>query len=96
MSSINKDTVRYIARLARIDLNEEELEYYSCQLSQILEYVEKINRLDLDDVPAELNPNPEKNVYRQDRAEIFDNVRGLLDIVPLKEEDFIKIPKVIE
>ena len=94
--SIDRETVKYIAQLARIDLDEREIECYSSQLKKILNYIEKINELDLDDITASSSIHKDVNVYRKDQAVKFENINGLLKIVPCLEGSLIKIPKVIE
>jgi len=94
--SIDKETVKYIAQLARIELGEDELDYHSSQLAKILSYIEKINELNLEDIPAELAPHTEANIYQEDEVRRFENIKGLLNIVPVVEDNFIKIPKVID
>ena len=48
---LDRDQVLHVARLARLDLSEAELEKMASELSHVLEYIETINELDLDDVP---------------------------------------------
>lgn len=93
---IDKDTVKHIGDLARIDLDEKELESYTEQLAKIVSYIEKINELDLDNIPSALNPHEGVNVYRNDTASAFDNIPGLINLFPEREENFIRIPKVID
>ncbi|MFC1514399.1 Asp-tRNA(Asn)/Glu-tRNA(Gln) amidotransferase subunit GatC [Candidatus Omnitrophota bacterium] len=94
--SIDREATEHIARLARIDLQSEEIDYYAFQLSKIVSYIAKIDELDLKSVPASFSPHTETNVYRDDRVCEFDNRDGLIKIFPASQEDFIKIPKVIE
>ena len=93
---IDKEVVKYIAQLARIELDEEELEYYSGQLGRIITYIEKINEIDLTGLEASFNPHSQVNVYREDKVEAFKNREGLISILPAREGDLIKIPKVID
>ncbi|MBN2120149.1 MAG: Asp-tRNA(Asn)/Glu-tRNA(Gln) amidotransferase subunit GatC [Candidatus Omnitrophica bacterium] len=94
--SIDKTTVSYIARLARINLEEDELDYYSGQLSKILNYIEKINELDLKEIPLSFSVYPDVNIYQDDEVLNFENTQAIIDIFPQKSDNFIKIPKVIE
>ena len=94
--SIDRATVEQIAKLARIELDPAETEYYSLHLAKIVSYVEKINQLNLADIPPTLSPHSTLNVYRPDEPKEFDNNLGLNKILPVKEDNFIKIPKVID
>ena len=93
--AIDKETVRYIAHLARIAIDDEELEYYAPQLTKILEYIAKIGELNLDDTP-EMSVHAEKNVYQEDEAHKFENTKGLMAIIPRVESQCIKVPKIID
>ena len=93
---IDRKAVEHIAKLARIDLDEAELEYFSAQLSKIVSYIEKINQLESKDAPDTFSPHGYTNVYRDDKVVRFDNSQGLVKIFPASEEGFIKIPKVID
>ena len=94
--SIDRKTVRYIAQLARIDLDEAEVDYFASQLSRIVGYIAKINEITLKDAPATFSLHDQINVGREDSVCKFDNREGLMKIVPASEGGFIKIPKVIE
>jgi len=93
---IDRETVKYIAELARIELGEGELDYYSSHLAKILSYIEKINELNLEDISMEFNFSAQANIYQEDKARRFENVEGLLNIVPVVKDNYIKTPKVID
>ena len=94
--SIDRKTTEYIAKLCRIDLDNEELEYFSLQLSKIVSYIAKINEIESKDIPASFSAHSQTNVYRKDQVCKFENRVGLVKIFPVSEEGFIKIPKVID
>jgi aspartyl-tRNA(Asn)/glutamyl-tRNA(Gln) amidotransferase subunit C len=48
---IDRDQVLHVARLARIELTDDEVEHFAAELSKVLDWVETIDQLDLDDVP---------------------------------------------
>ena len=93
---IDRKTVEHIAKLARIDLDEGELAYFSSQLSKIVAYIEKINQLESKDAPDTFSPHGQTNVYRDDKVVPFDNREGLIRIFPASEEGCIKIPRVLD
>ena len=92
---IDKKIVKYIGDLARIELKEEDLQYYAPQLTKIFNYVEKINELDLDGVEATYNVLGSKDVMDEDEPRIFKDIDRILEIFPKREGRFIKIRKVI-
>jgi aspartyl-tRNA(Asn)/glutamyl-tRNA(Gln) amidotransferase subunit C len=80
MAGITKDEVLHVARLARLELTEEEVERFQGQLSQILEAVSKVSELDLSDVPPTAHPLQIANAWAEDephacltREQVFAN-----------------------
>ena len=63
---LSRDQVLHVARLARLELTEEEIERYSGELSNVLDYIEKISELDLDDVEPTSHVVQVENVLRAD------------------------------
>ena len=63
---IERDQVLHVARLARLKLTDAEVERMSGELSSILDHIEKINELDLDDVPPTSHVIDVENVLRPD------------------------------
>ena len=66
MSQLNKDTVQYVANLARIKLGEGEIENLSGQLAKVLDYIDKLSELDLSNIQPTSHVLPLMNVYRDD------------------------------
>lgn len=96
LMAINKDTVKYTANLARIELSDKELENFTGQLDRILAYVEKLDALDV----AKLEPTSHvlemKNVYREDIVKGSLPVSDVIKNAPGKENNLFKVPKIIE
>ena len=63
---LSKDTVKHIAMLSRLELKEEEVEKFQKQLSQILDFVEKLNELNTDGIDPKFQIIPPQNVLRED------------------------------
>ncbi len=63
---ISVDEVRHVARLARLQLTDEEVVVLQGELSALLEHVDKVRRLDTADVPPTAHPLPLRNVLRDD------------------------------
>lgn len=94
--AITKKDVEYVARLARLSLTEEEKEHFTSQLDQILNYIEKLKKLDTSDVPPTAHPFFNKTVWREDQVLPQKNNEMILKNAPELEEPFFKVPKVIE
>jgi len=94
---IDKDTVRRVAFLSRLSLDEKEFELYSGQLATILSYIDKLNEVDTKDTPPTSHVlTTLVNVDRPDVLKKSLDVEKALSNAPEKEGDFFKIPKVIE
>lgn len=94
--SVTKKDVEHIAKLARLKFNDDELESYTHDLNEILQYVEKLNELDTDEVEPLSHPVEGQNVFRGD--ELKDSIKNeeALKNAPDKDEPFFKVPKVIK
>ena len=95
---IKEDKVRYVARLARIELTDEEVSLFSRQLDGILGYVDKLNeKLDVrDKTPPMSHPNVAHNSFREDVAKPSLPPAKALSNAPQKKGDFFKVPRIIE
>lgn len=97
MHEIDKATVKHVALLSRLYLSDEEVAVYSKQLAAILTYIHKLDELDLKDVPPTSHVLPTlKNVDRPDELKPSLDITEFLSHAPAHEDDFFKIPKVIE
>ncbi|MDD5005918.1 MAG: Asp-tRNA(Asn)/Glu-tRNA(Gln) amidotransferase subunit GatC [Candidatus Omnitrophica bacterium] len=94
--NITKDTVKYVANLARLELAEEELEKFSLQLNDILRYIEQLKEVDISKIPPTAHVLPIKNVTRKDKLRPSLKAEEVLKNSPQKQGKFFKVPKVIE
>ncbi len=94
---IDKATVEYVAALARIVLSEKELEQYSRQLADILDYVAKLNKLDTSTTPPTSHPSEGlRNIFRKDVVKKSLSAEEALKNAPEKKDNFFSVPKIIE
>ncbi|MEM9771475.1 MAG: Asp-tRNA(Asn)/Glu-tRNA(Gln) amidotransferase subunit GatC [Cyanobacteria bacterium P01_D01_bin.73] len=89
------DEVRKVALLSRIALTPDEEEGFAAQLNDILEYVEQLNELDVEGVEPTTRAIDVSNVMREDAHNTYDNREGLLNNAPDRDEDFFKVPKIL-
>ena len=94
--NISKETVKYVANLARIELSDEELDKFSLQLSDILRYIEQLNEVDISSIAPTTHVLPIKNVKRKDQLKPSFKTEEILKNTPQKENSFFRVPKVIE
>ena len=86
--------VEHVAKLARLELTQEEKEKFTHQLGDVLEHVEKMNEVDTTGVEPMNHPIDFVNVVRDDK-EIYENTREeLMSNAPDVEGDFFKVPKI--
>ena len=90
------EKVKYLSRLARIDLTDEELDLLSGQLNSVLEYVRKLDKVDTASVPATFHVMDISNVFREDVGDIPLPEEDVLQMAPEKKDGFVKVPRVIE
>ena len=95
MSNISADDVRKVAKLARLDLPEDKIATYTGQLERILDYVDHLQAVDNDGVPATTRAVEVVNVTREDTVVATDVREQLLNEAPLREGDFFRVPKIL-
>lgn len=93
---IDHEQVRKVAKLARLDLCEEEVGMFSDQLSHILDYIEKLNELETDDVEPLAHCLAVHNVFRQDEVRPSLGAERTLANAPETEQQYFKVPKVLD
>ena len=93
---IDRAAVDHVARLARLDLTEEERERMQVELAAILDHAEKIQALDLDDIQPTAHAIPLKNVMRPDEVRESLTQEDALANAPEAEDGRFRVPKIIE
>lgn len=92
---IDHEQVRKVAHLARLELAPEEEGQFTTQLNSILEYVEQLSELDTAAVPPTTRAIEVSNITRTDQLESLSDRESLLNNAPDREDDFIKVPKIL-
>ena len=88
--------VRYTAQLARLNLSEAEIAKFQEQLGQVLEYVEKLEAVDVSGVEPTAHAFPVHNVFRADEARTWFSSKDALANAPRTANGLFSVPKVIE
>lgn len=95
--TIDTTLLNRLMKLGGITLDEEKLEETKSHLSEIVNFVENINKLDLDEIPASFNPLDSKLPMRQDEVESKPEIaKEILKNAPSAEDNFFIVPKIIE
>ena len=93
---ISKDDVINVAELARLEFKEEELEKFTEQLGNILEYIEQLSELNTDNVEPTSHVLDISTPLREDKVVEWLNTEEVLKNAPESEDNFFVVPKVIE
>lgn len=93
--SLSHDEVRHVARLARLELRDDEVERLSGELSAILDYAEQVGSVAADDVPPMTHPYPLQNVFRADEPGAPLDRDALLAAAPKREQDRFAVPRIV-
>ena len=93
---ISKSEVQKVAKLSRLQLSQAEIDELTSQLGAILEYVEKINELDTENVEPLAHSLPVSNVFREDEIKQSLGTEKTLANAPQTDGDFFKVPKILD
>lgn len=97
MAKITKETVEYVARLASLKFDPKQLETYTKKFASVLEYVEKLNKVDTKGIePTSHAIEGISADLREDKAVKFSAVDEILNNAPKKKGRLVEVPKVIE
>lgn len=94
--SISKEKVEHVAVLARLRLTTEERDQFTIQLNQILQFAEKLNELDTDDIEPTSHVYPMSNVLREDEVKSSIPREQTLSNAPSSQDGMFKVPAVFE
>ncbi len=92
---IDREQVKKVANLARLDITPEEEEQFTTQLNSILDYFDQLSELDTDDVAPTTRAIETSNITRPDRLQPFTDRQALLDCAPEQEGDYFRVPKIM-
>ena len=95
MTKITKEQVKKVAHLARLELDEDQINNHAEQLEKILEYIQQLEKIDTDNVPCTTRAIEVTNVFRKDEKKNSDCTEELLELGPSKEDKYFKVPKII-
>ena len=95
---LSKQDIQHIAKLARLDLTEAELEKYGSQLSDVLNYIDQLKEARVAGVEPTAQVTGMENIFRDDDIDDWDKgeIERALKDAPAREHRFIKVKRVIE
>jgi len=95
MAKITAEEVKKVAHLARLELNEDEINNHAEQLEKILEYIKQLEKIDTNGVPSTTRAIEVINVFRKDEKKNSDCNEEILELGPSIEDKYFKVPKII-
>ena len=93
---ISKQQVEHVAKLARLEVSEDEKAMFSRQLSAILTYMDQLKEVDTEGVEPTATVLPTENVWREDAVRLSLAQEQALANAPDQANGFFRVPKIIE
>ena len=94
-SPLSRDDVAHVARLARLDVNDDELERFTEQLGAVLEHAADVASLDTAGVPPTAHPLDLANILRDDTPTPSLDRDEVLAMAPAAEGGRFRVPKIL-
>ena len=92
---VEKEEILHIAKLASLNIKEEEIEEYRKNLQYILNFANIVNGVNTDNVSESIGSTSNINIFREDQVKEFEDKKALLQNAPEKQNNMFNIPKVI-
>ncbi|GAB4237405.1 MAG: Asp-tRNA(Asn)/Glu-tRNA(Gln) amidotransferase subunit GatC [Stanieria sp.] len=92
---IDREQVRKVAHLARLEISSAEEEQFTTQLNSILDYFEQLSELDTENVPPTTRAIELSNITRPDQLKPFPDKDALLKAAPEQEGDYFRVPQIL-
>jgi aspartyl-tRNA(Asn)/glutamyl-tRNA(Gln) amidotransferase subunit C len=95
MAGLSRDDVAHVAKLARLELTEIELDTFTTQLAAVLDHAADVEALDVADVPPTFHPYPLRNVFRADEVGPTLDRGEVLSQAPAAEDGQFRVPTIL-
>ena len=96
MADVSKEELLHIAKLANLNIKDEELDNYLNNLRDILNFANVVNNVNTEGLEETIGENDRYNVFRKDEVKVFEDNKALLQNAKEQERNMFKIPKVIQ
>lgn len=93
--NVTREELLHIAKLANLNLQDNEIDDYLENLQNILNFAEIVNKAPVDQLEETIGSNENFNVFRKDEIKVFEDNEALFQNAPEQERNMFKIPKVI-
>jgi len=95
MTKISNEEVKKVAKLARLELNQNQIQNHAKQLEKILDYIKQLEKINTENVPPTTRAIEVVNVLRKDEQKKYESSEELLDLAPSREDNFFKVPRIM-
>jgi aspartyl-tRNA(Asn)/glutamyl-tRNA(Gln) amidotransferase subunit C len=92
---LTRDDAAYVARLARIDLTDHELDLYAQQLATVLAHAAEVAAIDTEGIEPTAHPLPLRNVLRRDEVGPCLDRDEVLASAPAVEDERFRVPRIL-
>ena len=92
---VSKEEIMHIAKLANLNIKDEEIDKYLLNLQDILNFANIVNNAPVEGLSESFGVNENYNIFRKDEIVNFEDNKALMENAPEKERNMFKIPKVI-
>ncbi|WP_405076519.1 Asp-tRNA(Asn)/Glu-tRNA(Gln) amidotransferase subunit GatC [Ligilactobacillus acidipiscis] len=94
--AITADEVKHVAKLAKLEFTDDELQMFAGQMDDIIKMVQQLGEVDATGVPVTSTVAEAKNIMREDVAVKGTDRDQLMHNVPQKDKGFVKVPAIID
>jgi len=92
---VSKEELLHIANLARLTIDENEVDNYLKNLQDILNFANIVNEANTENLDITIGANEAKNIFRKDEVKMFEDNEALLQNAINPEQNMFRIPKVL-
>ena len=93
---ITTDEVKHIAKLSKLNITDNELEYYASEMDKMIKHFDILSKLDTSNVEPMTHVRDIKNIVREDKAKQSLKTSDAIKNAPEKFGRFIKLPKILD
>lgn len=94
--AVTKDQVLYIASLAKLEIPDDQLDAFTKEMEQIIEFADSLNKIDTEGIEPTAHIQGIENVLRADSEPVKFDTNELLKNAPQKVDNCFSVPKVVE
>jgi aspartyl-tRNA(Asn)/glutamyl-tRNA(Gln) amidotransferase subunit C len=92
---LTKEEVLHVANLARIEVKDEEIKKYAYQLKQILNEIDRINKVKITNEDIMISPTSNVNIYNDDEIRDVLEIKQVIANAPKANGNYIEVPMVL-